>query len=547
MAQTEPATPSSPTEPRSNLFVRNATGLVRGVPSKSSIIINCIPGHPTQTLAATFFFALTIAPGGNVYVGILLVLPMVLAFSYAFGLLTSMIPRSGGDYVLVSRVLHPVVGLMSSFCMTVAGLLSNAYFGLAFVTVGLGPGLTGIGLIGHNTTLVKWGTTLSASHKWQFIFGALMMVAAGLIMTGGWRRVLRIQNTLFWMVTGSLVVCGLVALFTTHSTFVNNFNNFARPYTHSNDTYAGVIAAAHKGGIKTNPSFSFGNTIPVIGILATTAVYSYWTTFVGGELRQGSSRKTANNMAIGGTLALAALVVFGWIFFRTFGHGFEIAANSGNFPSQIAIANTPFFFLTSASVGSTIFAVIVFVCYIVFWPLIMYISMLQQTRMLFAYSFDGILAKKVTAVSRAGSPYVAVIIAVIGSIIVLYWGIHSSNFFQVLAYATLIQLVGMTIVGFTAMVVPWRRTALYRASAAQFKILGIPAVAVAGVAAIISGVLIWIIYLHYSALGLSDKSKFFTFLGVTLGLAVVYYIGAKLIRRAQGVNIDLAYAEVPPE
>ena len=329
MAETQPATAPPPPETKSSgMFVRNATGLVRGVPSKSSIIINFIPGHPTQTLAAVFFFALTLAPGGNVYLGILLVIPMVLAFSYAFGLLTSMIPRSGGDYVLVSRVMHPVAGLMSSFCITMAGLLSNAFFGLAFVTVGLGPGLTGIGLIGHNTTLVKWGTTLSNSHKWQFIFGGLMMVAAGLIMTGGWRRVLRIQNTLFWMVTGSLIVCGLVALFTTHSTFITNFNNFARPYTHSSNTYGSVIAAAHKNGVNTNPAFSFSSTIPVIGILATTAIYSYWTTFVGGELRQGSSRKTANNMALGGTLSLAAVVVFGFIFFRTFGHSFEIAANS---------------------------------------------------------------------------------------------------------------------------------------------------------------------------------------------------------------------------
>jgi amino acid transporter len=189
----------------------------------------------------------------------------------------------------------------------------------------------------------------------------------------------------------------------------------------------------------------------------------------------------------------------------------------------------------------------VFLGYIVFWPLIMYISMLQQTRMLFAYAFDGILPKQVTNVTKAGSPYVAVIIAVIGSIIVLYWGIHASSFFQVLAYATLIQLVGMILVGITAAVVPWRRPALYRASAAQFKILGIPAVVVAGVAAIISGVLIWIIYLHYTALGISDKGKFFTFVLVTLGLAIVYYVVAKLIRRAQGVNIDLAYAEVPPE
>jgi amino acid transporter len=458
-----------------------------------------------------------------------------------------MIPRSGGDYMLVSRVIHPIAGLMSSFCMTMAGLLSNAFFGLAFVTVGLGPGLTGIGLIGHNHTLVKWGTTLSGSHKWQFIFGGLMMVASGLIMTGGWRRVLRIQNTLFWMVTGSLVLCGLVALFTSHGTFVNNFNDFARPYTHSANTYGSVIAGAQKAGISTSPAFSFTNTLPVIGILATTAVYSYWSTFVGGELRQGSSRRTANNMALGGTLGLAAVVVFGTIFFHTFGHSFEIAANSGHMPTQIAIANTPFFFLISASLGSWVFAVIVFVGYIVFWPLIMYISMLQQTRMLFAYAFDGILPKKVTNVSGAGSPYVAVAISVVGSLIVLYWGIHSSSFFQILAYATLIQLVAMALVGFTALVVPWRKTKLYQASTAQFKILGIPAVAVAGGAAIVAAVLIWIIYLHYSVLGIADKGKFFTFAVVTLALGAAYYIGAKLIRRAQGVNIDLAYAEVPPE
>ena len=138
-------------------------------------------------------------------------------------------------------------------------------------------------------------------------------------------------------------------------------------------------------------------------------------------------------------------------------------------------------------------------------------------------------------------------IAVIGSMIVLYWGIHSSSFFQILAYATLIQLVAMALVGFTAAVVPWRRAKLYRASTAQFKILGIPAVVVAGVAALVAAVLIWIIYLHYPALGIADKGKFSVFTLVTLGLGAAYYVGAKLIRRAQGVDIDLAYAEVPPE
>ncbi len=77
---------------------------------KSSLIINFIPGHPAQSLAAGFFFVFALFPGGNYLSGSLLVIPMVLAVSYAFGLLTSMIPRSGGDYMLVSRVIHPASG-----------------------------------------------------------------------------------------------------------------------------------------------------------------------------------------------------------------------------------------------------------------------------------------------------------------------------------------------------------------------------------------------------------------------------------------------------
>src|SRR6266850_4312612 len=109
---------------KSGLFARTATGLVRGVPPRSSIILNFIPGHPTQTMAAVLLFALAVGPGGNPFLALLFVVPMTLSFAYSFGLLTQMIPRSGGDYMLVSRVIHPLVGIVSSFCMSMAGFLS---------------------------------------------------------------------------------------------------------------------------------------------------------------------------------------------------------------------------------------------------------------------------------------------------------------------------------------------------------------------------------------------------------------------------------------
>src|SRR5947209_5842021 len=49
---------------KSGLFARTATGLVRGVPPRSSLIINFIPGHPTQTMAAVLLFALAVVTAG---------------------------------------------------------------------------------------------------------------------------------------------------------------------------------------------------------------------------------------------------------------------------------------------------------------------------------------------------------------------------------------------------------------------------------------------------------------------------------------------------
>src|SRR6266516_211211 len=252
------------------LFARTATGLVRGVPPKSSLIINFIPGHPTQTLAAILLFALAVGPGGNPFLALLLVVPMSLSFAYAFGFLTQMIPRSGGDYTLVSRVTHPAIGYVSVFCMTMAGLLSNAFFGLAVVLSGLSPLCVGVGLIGGYPGLVSWGNHISTSKGWLLFFGLLMFVIAGVMQLWGWRWTLRIQNTFFWMVSASLLLCGLMAIILSKSHFISKFNGFAKGITGQPDAYAGTISAAVKNGVAVSPAFSFGQTLPIIAVFATT-------------------------------------------------------------------------------------------------------------------------------------------------------------------------------------------------------------------------------------------------------------------------------------
>ena len=543
------STDSEPTSPGSGLFARTATGLVRGVPPRSSLIINFIPGHPTQTMVAILLFALAVGAGGNPFLAILIVIPMSLSFSYAFGLLTQMIPRSGGDYMLVSRIMHPSIGWVSVFCMTTAGLLSNAFFGIAVMIVGIVPLCVAVGLIADWPGLVLWAQEASTSKAWLIFFGLSMFAFSGIIQLWGWRTLLRIQNIFFWMVTASIGIVTLVTLFQSNGHFEDRFNSFAQEFTDKPDAYQGTIAAAAKAGVAVDPSFSFSATIPMVAVFATTAIYSYWSTFVGGELRQASTIKTSNNMALGGVIPLIIVAICTAVFFKTFGGDFLRAANGGGLPAEIQTPGTTFFYLSGISVGSSLYTFVIFALYIVFWPLITYISTLQQTRAIFAMSFDGVLPKGVTRVNKNGCPWLALLIALLlASVIFIYAVYDQTGFFIVLAYAVLVQLIAMALVGLSGILAPRLRPELYRASASQKSFLGIPLVSIAGFGAVLTGIFIWWAYLHYDQLG--ANANIGKMLAWTVGPAVlgfVLYFVVAAIRKSQGVNVELAYREIPPE
>ncbi len=382
---------------------------------------------------------------------------------------------------------------------------------------------------------------LGAHRGWVFFLGSAMIVVACLIHLAGWRWMIRFLTILFWIVTGGLVLAVLVFLFTGKSDFAKNFNSFAGP-----GEYQATIARAVKAGTQVDPSFSFGQTIILVAGLATVSIYCYWSTFVGGELRQASTLKTANNMARAGFVGLGLVALCGFIILHSAGKEFMIAANGGGLKAGFPFAPS-FMFLSAASVGNTLFAIIIAICYCVFWPLITWLSLLQPTRMLFAYSFDGMLPKVFASTTRSGAPWVSVIVSGAGSIAVLGWATGSASFFKALAYATLIQLIAMGLVGVAAAVVAYRKPELYRASSSQVRVGGVPLTTIAGLGAVISTVFLWIVFLSEPKLGIVDRQGFFVWaIGTVVAGAAFYYIAAAL-RKSQGVNVNLAFAEIPPE
>lgn len=151
------AATSEVTEARDGLFTRKSTGLVRAVSPFSVLLFNSLTAPAPFILAIALFWTLGAFPGANLYVALGLGYGVGILFALAVGLISSALPRSGGDYVLVGRILHPVVGLVSSFCFTMGVLLSVAFLALALVTSAIGPGLVVVGLVSSSSWLTDAG------------------------------------------------------------------------------------------------------------------------------------------------------------------------------------------------------------------------------------------------------------------------------------------------------------------------------------------------------------------------------------------------------
>jgi amino acid transporter len=204
--------------------------------------------------------------------------------------------------------------------------------------------------------------------------------------------------------------------------------------------------------------------------------------------------------------------------------------------------------MTSAQLGSTVVAVLLAASFALFFPVIMAETTLQPPRTLFAWSFDGILPKGVTRVSRNGSPVIATGITVVLAIAAYAWAIFvADNFIQVIVYATLIQLITHTLIGISAIVFPYRRPALYRASVSTRTLAGIPVTVFAGVGAILTTAFLYFCYFHYPFFGLADKSGLWPWLGGAVAFGIVWYLVAQALRMRDGVDIGRVYAEIPPE
>src|SRR5271155_5190992 len=98
-------------EERPTLFLRNATGLVRGWSVRDSMIYACLSTN-VITLGLVEFAYQDAFPAGQLLTAVLISAVWVSFLVLAYSGLVVTIPRAGGDYVWQSRILGSGIGFV---------------------------------------------------------------------------------------------------------------------------------------------------------------------------------------------------------------------------------------------------------------------------------------------------------------------------------------------------------------------------------------------------------------------------------------------------
>ncbi len=534
---------------RGGLFVRQSTGLVREASALDATIFNAVFSAPVgATLAFGMFWALSAFPKADFVVVTLICFVINIPILVMMSLLASSMPRTGGDYVWVSRILSPPLALVSNFAAALSAMIGATFWARYFAVLALGPVLSSLGAILGIQQLTDWGTAFETNKVWTFLGGFFMIALMTVILVRGTKTTFRWQNA-FWIIAsvGTFVAFVCLAL-GSQSGFEQNFN--ALNQANGGGTMQQVITDAGVAGAKPD-LFQMDQTLPAIFVVMTFMMWNWWSVYLSGELKSAMNRRRQMTIMIGALgwdvifIALGAVLLF-----KVTGFDFVVAANSG--AKSFAIPGGAFYQVLASLVYNIPVLTILIVGSFLFWSLpAMVGNTFMPIRTVFAWSFDRLLPEKFSEVNdRTHSPVPAILLVMGIVTVMLAWSVWSTDFNTWLALGVLAGVVCIVIVAVAAMLFPSRRPDLYASSPANLKLGGVPVLyIVAPLAILVMLFLTWSVLTYMPlALGSPDNTWWVpAFFGaiIVIGLAV-YYI-AKLVRSSQGIDITLVYKELPPE
>ena len=300
-----------------SLFVRQSSGLVRNVSVTNALFFNVAAFVGVGLTLYPIFYSLGFVPiwkfgGISEYAWAAIIAGIFCAIlALIFASLTSVMPRSGGDYVFTSRIVHPFLGWMESWTLVIASILIIAFeVPLVLRNLQITARIIGIGAGGHffkhaNTWFTD--STGSITGSPGFIGSLVVLAVIGGVVVLPTRTFHRVVTAL-----AGFGVAGFVTMFifglaaTSRSSFERNLPHYTGGVT------AAKIAASGKADFLAGTSHHFLSDLfsttvfPfVLSILLFQFIGFQYSAYIAGEVR-GNVRRGVT-IALLGALAIGVL------------------------------------------------------------------------------------------------------------------------------------------------------------------------------------------------------------------------------------------------
>jgi len=540
------------------VYARQATGLVREGGPWSVLIYNI--NFVSIGLMTLFAMLLIPAfyPGSSIQLSFLIALIVVLPTSMVFAMFSAAMPRSGGDYVYVSRVLGPAWGMMSNWNQTVWWILYGGVPSAFFAYYGLTPLFRTLGVLLDRPGLIELGDKLSTPNG-AFLAGTLLIVVLVAIFSLGLNVYFRIQNVLFALALLGALVTMLALLGKSPAEFRSSFDATLASVSGRADTFGAVLRSARSGGFTTAPFSLYWTIIPMTWIYLEL-VFNQSSAYIGGEVKR-PGRVQLWSMPFAAVVSVAVAMLTVWLFQRSAGTTFLGALSYDN-GATLKFSTAPLYTEVAAYVNGNAIVGFLIAFGFLFWSYAWLPGqIINASRNLLAYGIDGVGPSWLGNVSeRLHTPVNALVVMGIGSIAALWLYTRPDSPFK-----TLVGIFGFIlsfiVTSIAAILMPYRKRALWESSPVNWRWGRLPVMSIVGALSLVACVFMAWVYLKDPLSGLSATPKhegggiflhsrsFDMFLLNILifvsGFAI--YQVARAVQRRRGVNLDATFEEIPIE
>jgi amino acid transporter len=533
-------------------FARKASGLVRGLSMTDAFAVGFMNQGITPSIWLIFTLGLGVFLGGNLVIAALISLVMAgIGFPLVWGILGGSMPRSGGEYIYNSRIIHPVFGIAQSFGDAVIWLMWLYVLAPLCVDPGLTTTFRYLGWTGA-ADWVASGTTK------VFLFASVFNLIGFLFVVFGIKIFALTQKIVMVFGLGGAIIIGLAFTFTSKATFIAHWNATAVA-THS-FTYNVFIAKVGAAAGQIMPTtWNWAATFGTMVVMSWLFAYAYSISFIAGEVKRPDKTIILANL-------FAILVPFVFMFWiaivvnKTVGYQFINAAswnvNSGPIPGDNMPFPSDFISLGVYCLGALGFlgkvaAFLMGFSYVAFTLWWLALSYLAFPRILFAWGMDRMGPKWFTDINpRFASPVKNHILCFVLSEILLV--IYSFSSFAVMqnVVVTGLQVTSVFLpTAVAALLFPYRKRAKGIWDSSPYKswtFLGLPVVVWgAGVDIVYLLILLYVFIFNEAARQFTTASTIL-FVAVWV-LGIMWYYFWKQRSKSVGVDVSMTYGELPPE